>query len=312
MIITVTLTPALDKTVTIPDFETGKLNRIASIRLDAGGKGINVSKVLGVLGMQSTAMGILGGSTGEWIEQQLRLAGILPDFVHVPRETRTNLKIIDPVRSCNTDINEPGDPVDFSVYEEVVSRILARAREGDIVVFAGKAPQKAPDNLYGTMIRSLSAHGIRSFLDADDASLAQGIQAFPDLIKPNLEELSRLVNAPTESISDVAQAALSLHQGGIRTVIVSLGARGAVFVRDHVLYSPGVSVPVGSTVGAGDAMMAAFCYGESVGLSFEETCRLSVAVSAAKVMQSGTQPPDRKDIDALLGVIPLSELTLSR
>ena len=309
MIITVTLTPALDKTVTIPNFESGRLNRIESIRLDAGGKGINVSKVLRVLGMRSTAMGILGGSTGNWIEQQLRIAGITPDFVHVAPETRTNLKIIDPLRQCNTDINEPGEPADNSVYEEILGRILARAQKGDIVVFAGKAPPEASGNLYADMIRTLSDHGIRSFLDADDTLLVRGTAARPDLIKPNLDELSRLTGRRPESVPEIAKAALELHRDGIRTVIVSLGARGAVFVRDRILYNPGISVPVGSTVGAGDAMMAAFCYGESVGLLFEETCRLSLAVSAAKVMQSGSQPPEKKDIDALFRGIVLTEIS---
>ena len=309
MIITVTLTPALDKTVTIPNFETGTLNRIETVRLDAGGKGINVSKVLRVLGVRSTAMGILGGSTGKWIEQQLQIAGITPDFVHVSQETRTNLKIIDPAQHRNTDINEPGEPADPSVFEEIISRILCRAQKGDIVVFAGKAPPGAPDGLYGSMIRRLSGHGIRCYLDTDNAFLAEGAAARPDLIKPNLMELHHLTGSHVDTIPEIAQAALALHWGGIRTVIVSLGAEGALFVRDNVLYSPGISVPLGSTVGAGDAMVAAFCYGESVGLPFEETCRLSIAVSAAKVIQSGTQPPEKKDIDALFRDIVLNDLS---
>ena len=309
MIITVTLTPALDKTVTIPNFETGTLNRIETARMDAGGEGINVSKVLRVLGVRSTAMGILGGSTGKWIEQQLQIAGITPDFVHVSQETRTNLKIIDPAQHRNTDINEPGEPADPSVFEEIISRILCRAQKGDIVVFAGKAPPGAPDGLYGSMIRRLSGHGIRCYLDTDNAFLAEGAAARPDLIKPNLMELHHLTGSHVDTIPEIAQAALALHRGGIRTVIVSLGAEGALFVRDNVLYSPGISVPLGSTVGAGDAMVAAFCYGESVGLPFEETCRLSIAVSAAKVIQSGTQPPEKKDIDALFRDIVLNDLS---
>ena len=111
MIVTVTLTPALDKTVTLPGFAIGKVNRIASLRLDAGGKGINVSKVLKSLGGESVATGILGGSTGKFIQDSLNEMGIESDFVFVPQETRTNLKVIDPENHTNTDINEPGAPV---------------------------------------------------------------------------------------------------------------------------------------------------------------------------------------------------------
>ena len=129
------------------------------------------------------------------------------------------------------------------------------------------------------------------------------------MIKPNDEELSRLTGRSFESPAEIAEAALSLCGSGIHTVAVSLGADGALFARDGtVLRGAGLSVPVGSTVGAGDAMMAAFCCGDALGRSFEDTCRLSLAVSAAAVMQSGTQPPDPSDIAALLPRVRLSRI----
>ena len=119
MIITVTLTPALDKTVILPDFCVDRVNRIQSLRLDAGGKGINVSKVLKSLGTDSLATGILGGSTGRFIEEKLKEEDIACDFAWVDQDTRTNLKVVDPLRHTNTDINEPGAQVSASVLESV-------------------------------------------------------------------------------------------------------------------------------------------------------------------------------------------------
>ena len=309
MIYTVTLTPALDKTVVIPDFTVDKVNRIRTIRLDPGGKGINVSKVLKALGTESVAAGILGGSTGRFILNRLDEMRIAHDFVTVQDETRTNLKVIDDVRQTHTDINEPGAPADPAVLDQVLQKLLSAVQPGDRVVLAGKGPAGAPDTLFGEWITLFKEKGALPYLDADAALLVHGAAACPEMIKPNDEELSRLTGRSFSGPDEIAEAALSLCGSGIHTVAVSLGADGALFARDGtVLRGAGLSVPVGSTVGAGDAMMAAFCCGDALGRSFEDTCRLSLAVSAAAVMQSGTQPPDPSDIAALLPRVRLSRI----
>ena len=160
MIITVTLTPALDKTVVIPDFGVDRVNRIQSLRLDAGGKGINVSKGLRVLGMDTLATGILGGGTGRYIEKCLHEAGIACDFVWTDADTRTNLKVVDPLRHSNTDINEPGAPADESVLEEVYRKAEAAAKPGDIVVLAGKAPAGARSTIFAEWTERLQSRAI--------------------------------------------------------------------------------------------------------------------------------------------------------
>ena len=161
MIITVTLTPALDKTVILPDFQVDQVNRVESLRLDAGGKGINVSKALRALGTPSLATGLLGGDTGRFIENSLREMSIACDFVHVPQDTRTNLKVVDPLRHTNTDINEPGAPVDGDTLETVYQKIESAAAPGDIVVLAGKAPAGTRDTLFARWTARLKARGIR-------------------------------------------------------------------------------------------------------------------------------------------------------
>lgn len=309
MIITVTLTPALDKTVILPGFRVDAVNRIQSLRLDAGGKGINVSKVLRALGTDSLATGILGGGTGRYIENSLREMGIRADFAWVDAETRTNLKVVDPQLHTNTDINEPGAPVSAEVMESVYRKAEAAAGPGDIVVLAGKAPAGAPDTVFADWIRRLKDRGAQTYLDADAGLLIEGVKAKPTLIKPNDAELARLTGREFHSVEEMAAAARELAAGGIGTVVVSLGGEGALFVTAHQsLRGYGLRVPVQSTVGAGDSMMAAMAHGAAGGWPFRDTCALALAVSAAAVTTPGTQPADRDTVNDLLKQVEIEEI----
>ena len=309
MIITVTLTPALDKTVILPGFRVDQVNRIQSLRLDPGGKGINVSKVLLSLGADSLATGVLGGGTGRYIENSLREMVSASDFVWVKEETRTNLKVVDPQEHTNTDINEPGTPVAPEVIEAVYRKVEAAAGPGDIVVMAGKAPSSAPDTVFADWITRLRSRSVQTYLDADAGLLIEGVKAKPTLIKPNDVELSRLTGREFHGVSEMVQAAGRLVQDGIGTVVVSLGSDGALFVTgDQALRGYGLRVPVQSTVGAGDSMMAAMAYGAAKGMGFRDTCALALAVSAAAVTTPGTQPAEKHVVDELLRQVQIEEI----
>lgn len=301
MIYTVTLNPALDRTVTIPDFEAGKVNRIRAMRDDPGGKGINVSKVIRTLGGRSLAMGILGGTTGKYIQKSVSEMGIETDFAFTTARTRTNTKIIDPVRHVTTDVNEPGAPVGKRVLTGVISRLLSRAASGDIVVFAGRIPAGTSGALIAEWTKKLSARGARVFLDADSETLAEGVKAAPYLIKPNETELSQLLGEEMRSLSDVYGGARRVMDGtGVKYVAVSLGANGALFVSPNGAWrAEAIPVSVLSTVGAGDAMMAALAYGFDAGMPEEEAYRWAMAASAASVTVSGTQSPERPLVESL-------------
>ena len=311
MILTVTLTPALDKTVTIPGFALDRVNRVQEMRLDAGGKGINVSKSLRALGADSVAAGILGGGTGRFIREQLETAGIRCAFTEAPAETRTNLKIVDPQGGTHTDVNEAGAPVAPEVLARVLAQVEALTSPGDLVVLAGKAPPSAPEDLFARWCRQLKAKGVQVYLDADGALLREGVRACPTLIKPNDEELGRLVGHALDTPEALACAARELVAQGIPEVVVSMGGDGALFVtKDQVLRGHGLKVPVLSTVGAGDSMMAAMCLGAAQGLPWLERCRLAMAVSAATVSCPGTQPASREQVEALLPRVQLEEMSL--
>lgn len=301
MIHTLTLNPALDKTVVIPDFRADTVNRIQSLRLDPGGKGINVSKVICKMGGISRATALLGGSTGHIIREMLEAEGIEVDAVSVFGQTRTNLKIIDPESKTNTDINEPGLALTPEQTEDIFRHFTAQLKEGDLAVLAGSVPAGVPHDIYARYIRSCRDRGVKVFLDADGPLFAEGVQAAPYLIKPNQDELSRYMGTPLTTLEEIQAAARKLLDLGISKVVVSMGGNGALYVScDACLYAPALSVPVGSTVGAGDSVVAALALAEERGLTPEQTLALATATGAANVMSSGTQAADAAQVEALL------------
>lgn len=309
MIYTVTLNPALDKTVEIPGMALDTVNRITEMRTDPGGKGINVSKVIAKLGGEGCAVGILGGESGRTLEKLLEGEPFATRFRFVEGQTRTNLKIIDREGHTNTDINEPGLTVTDADLDALLRDLLAELRPGDIVVLAGSLPKGAPQDTYRSWTAACKKAGARVFLDADGALLAEGIKAAPHLIKPNDGELSRLAGKKLETLEELTAEGRKLLERGIERVVISLGGRGALYLRKgSTIYAEGLRVPVGSTVGAGDSVVAALAYAEAQGLSEEEAVRLSTAAGAANVMCSGTQAAEREAVEALLPKVRFSRL----
>ncbi len=301
MIYTVTLNPALDKTVQIPHFAIDTVNRITDLRTDPGGKGINVSKVIAKLGGQSVILALLGGTTGSRIAESLNALGLNHHLTFVPGETRTNLKVVDPVHHTNTDINEPGLTVRPQVLQEMLAELLTMLKPNDIVVLSGSLPKGAPPDTYNVWIRCCKEKGAKVFLDADGPLLAAALKAAPYLVKPNNDELSRLVGRPLETEEDLVHAARKLLSYGIEKVVVSLGSKGGLYVTaDTVIRADGLKVPVGSTVGAGDSVVAALAYAEAAGMSLTEAVCLSTATGAANVMCSGSQAAEWETVAGLI------------
>ncbi len=309
MIYTVTLNPALDKTAVVENLTLDRVNRISELRVDPGGKGINVSKVIHELGGQTVAYALLAGNTGRTIKRMLDEQGIECEVFEVPGETRANLKIKDPVKHENTDINEPGPEVTDEHLRQMLGILMARVTESDIVVLSGSLPRGARSDTYRTWVSSLKAMGVTVYLDADGEKLVEGIKAAPDLIKPNEIELGDMLGRTLDTDAKVAEAARELIDKGLERVMVSMGGAGAVYVTREAAYkaSP-VKVPVGSTVGAGDSVVAALAYAQSEGMGLADTLRLAMATGAANVMQSGTQAAPRDLVDSLVERVVVTEL----
>lgn len=292
MIYTVTLNPAIDKTVVIKNFNPGAVNRVKSVREDPGGKGINVSKCLKNLGAESTAAMILAGDTGRRLKTMVENLQIPVLAVWAEGENRTNLKIIDPERMENTDINEPGPAVNGKLLEELKLAIGSLIRPEDIVILSGSLPAGVDRSLYGAWTAYFRGLGACVYLDADGEPMHKGLAAVPYMIKPNDGELAALLGKNL-TVEEMLQEGKRLHDTGIAEVVISLGGDGALFVNaDGVFWAEGLKVEVKSTVGAGDSMVAAMAFGQARKLEREKMLRLAIAMGAASVMQSGTQSPE--------------------
>lgn len=305
MIYTVTLNPAIDKTVYVPKFTLDAVNRVANLRQDAGGKGINVSKVINELGGSSCAFMILAGGAGQWLERTLAAMDIETEILWVEGESRTNTKIVDEELKTNTDVNEPGPNITDASVADLLAQLKARVQKDDIVVLSGSLPQGVARDTYGVWVRELKGAGAKVFLDADGDALAAGLDAHPYFTKPNEIELGAMLNKKLTTRDEVAEAARVLTDR-VNKVCISMGGEGAVFVdKNECLLADPVRVKVASTVGAGDSVVAAFAYAEERGYALEEALRLAMATGAANVMQSGTQAAPYDTIEPLLSSVAI-------
>ncbi|MBQ4558937.1 MAG: 1-phosphofructokinase [Tyzzerella sp.] len=301
MIVTVTMNPAIDKTVSLETFVHGGLNRVKHILVDAGGKGINVSKTIKALGGDSIATGFIGGNNGVAIVDMLEREQINAEFVTVGGETRINTKIAE-ADGTVTELNEAGPEISEDAQKKLEEQLMQYAKEGTWFVLSGSVPAGVPKSIYGDIIRKVHEKGAKVFLDADGELFTQSLAAKPDVIKPNRIELEKYIDADHSlTEEELLCVGNDLLGQGIETVIISLGHEGALFLkRNQVIKCPAISAPVHSTVGAGDALVAAFTYGMDQGEDFETCTKLGIATSAGAVSTDGTKPPTRQMVDTLL------------
>jgi len=290
MVITVTLNPAMDKTVYADDFHIGRVNRIRSERYDIGGKGINVSKNLKNMGVQSTCTGFLGGKRENTFISELASRDIKADFIHISGSTRTNTKIIDSINRTSSDLNEAGPTVNSWELEWYMDHFDKICHSEDIVVFSGGAPEGVPFDIYYQLIIKAKKLGAYTVLDAEGEFLSEGIKAKPDMIKPNQFEFNKLIGKELNDINSIAQAAYDLSCNGIGKIMISLGEKGAIFVfGGKVYYSEAIKVSVKSSVGAGDALVAGGVYSYINGYEDKEFIDFSMASAAAAVAAEGNE-----------------------
>ena len=300
MIVTVTLNPALDKTVVIPEFRAGQVNRVVASRVDAGGKGVNVSKVLVSLGEESIAAGLCGGHAGRQLLDGLEKLGIPTAFEYGTAETRTNLKITTGPGGETTDVNEPGAPVTAQQLQALEARLNALTAAGDMLVLSGSLPPGVPADFYAGLTRRQHERGVCVAVDTSGEPLRQAAQAAPDLLKPNLEELEQLTGNRPESDTAILDACSPLLARGTALVAVTLGGEGAVLVSHGGAWrAQALPVTVQSTVGSGDAFTAALALGIQRGMAAEQMLALAAAAGAVNAMTDGTDVPDGAQIRAL-------------
>lgn len=293
MIVTVTMNPALDKTANVTKLLPGGLNRLGNLRTDPGGKGINVSKMISVLGGKSLCTGFVGGSSGRALCTMLEDLGLAAKFLQLSGNTRTNLKLIEG-NGCLTELNEPGISVSELEISQIMEQLEQLTSPEDIVVLGGSLPEGAGPDTYRHFVKRLTDKGCRVILDADGEALRRGLEAAPHIVKPNRFELLQYFKLPQDTPdSQLPELGRLIVNNGVALVVISLGSDGAIFLsQDHSVLAKALPVSVQSTVGAGDSMVGALAYGLELELGLEDMVRLSMAASIAAVTTTGTNPPD--------------------
>lgn len=300
MIYTITLNPAIDKTIIIDKYKRNQVNRIKNSRKDVGGKGINVSKVLNELSVESTCTGILGDENANFFLDYLNKLNIQSNFHIISGENRTNIKIVEEKYNTITDINDKGFEVEKDEIEGFFNHLLSLVKEGDIVILSGSLPKGIEDTIYKRIIENLKQKSIKVILDADGPPLLKGVEAIPYAIKPNLHELKAIVDVDESNIYSLLEGGKHLVDKGIEKVLISLGDKGAIYItKENAYISKGIKVPVKSTVGAGDAMVAGMVYGIENNLEDEQIFKLAIACGTVKVMTEGTKIPSVNKIKSI-------------
>ncbi len=295
MVIAFCLNPSFDKTVTVEKLTPGALNRVLSVREDAGGKGVNVAVGLKRLGAAHRLLVCTGTANGERFGGLLKSEGVASRSFPVEGAVRTNLKVISRADGTVTEINEPGAPVPETVAGALADAAVEALGEEPAgrrwAVLTGSLPPGAPADTYARLIRALRARDVRCLLDADGEALRLGLAAEPAVVKPNLSELEGLCGRRLDGLHAIAAAAREkLLTEGTEFAAVTLGAQGALLIRrEGVWFAPPLPVQAASPIGAGDAMAAGLTAALDAGDSVEAAFLNGVVCATAAVGSEGTQ-----------------------
>lgn len=300
MILTITLNPSVDRALFVDRLNLGDTNRVRRTETDAGGKGVNLTRVAVELGVMSVATGFIGGASGAYIRRVLDRIHVHHDFIDIAGETRINVSIEDGSGPPTT-LNEPGPEIPPDRWETLLDHVRRCATMASWVVLGGSLPPGVPVDGFRTLGRIAKAAGAHLALDADGEAMRLGLEAEPHLVKPNHHEAARLLGYPVDTLNTAVRASRELFQRGVPYALISRGADGAVITtREGTLRGVSPEVEVRSTIGSGDSMIAGFLAGLHRGWSHSECLRLGLAAGAATATTDGSAIGNREKIDALL------------
>ncbi len=314
MIITVTLNAAIDKSLSVPNFQLGRRHRTVEQRTMAGGKGVNIARTLKALGQPVIATGFAGGATGTHIVEQLTDDAILNDFVRIREESRTNTSVLDPTSGEQTEINERGPAVSEREVELFADKLLYLARGAAIVVFAGSLPPGAQSDIYATLIRDLARMEITTVVDTDGEPLRQAVRAEPDVISPNALEAEELIGHEFAGEDESSQAVREIAALGPREAIMTLpdGCVAQVLVDGRPRLKRARIEPREPIArrGSGDAFLAGYVAARYEGRAPDQCLRFGVACGAESTARLGAGLIDPREARRLMGDVELVEVEL--
>lgn len=303
MILSVTLNPCIDQTVFVDGLKVHDANRVVRFETDAGGKGVNLTRVVAELGGDSLATGLLGGGPGALVRKVLDAQGAKHDFIETANDTRTNFSVEDGSGSPPTTFNAKGPMISEEEWNQLIDHVRNLAGRAKWVALGGSLPQGVPVDAYLTLGWIVKELGAKLALDADGEAARQGLEAKPHFIKPNKKEAGRLLGRAVESVEDAVFAAEELLQylesDGI--CVVSMGSEGAVMAtNDATWIGKPIEIEPNSTIGAGDSLVGAMLKSLVDGESPKEAFRLGIAAGTATAMTDGAEIARRPVIAELL------------
>ncbi|MGM0494080.1 MAG: 1-phosphofructokinase family hexose kinase [Armatimonadota bacterium] len=279
----------VDKTYEVPNFAVGGFYHPSAASTVAGGKGINVARVLAALNQVNTVLGFAGGNNGRFIAADLMEADLKTDLVNIAEESRVTINIIDRTQHTQTRVDEIGPLVTPTEVRRLRDRWTRNLRGSAMGIIAGSAPRGINLELYAELVEIARSMKKPVFLDAHDELLARAVPAGPTVVTPNLSELQRLVGRQLTVPEGIIATGTELLEDGIRVVLVTLGARGAIGVTrsSGIWWARPPKVDRISSVGCGDAFVAGFAVGSMQRRPFEQRLRLAAACGAANAETFG-------------------------
>ena len=307
MILSVCMSPCTDVTIELDSFNIGRTNVVKSKTMSLGGKGLNVAVGVKRLGGDSYATGLMYNENGYLFENALDKEGVPFKFVWNKGRARENYKFIDS-RSMLTEVNDVGEEVTKEKLNEVLEMIRTLSQRSKVTVLSGGLPRGVNSSYYGQLVKAVEGSAMK-VVDASGQRMFAGLNAGVDLVKPNMEELENAIGRNIASKEDMLAGCYELLDRGANMVLLSLGRQGAVITDGHRNYHcKSINVAVNSTVGAGDAMVAAAALYLEKGGSLQEILRAGVAAGTATVMTVGQISFAKEKYDEVLSNLQVKEI----
>lgn len=309
MITTVTLNVSVDKAYRIAGrIRPGTVSRVLECVNTAGGKGLNVARIIDFCGEQVTAAGFVGGFNGSYVEALLDQDGIDHDFTRTKSETRSCINIL-AEDETSTEYLEPGALVEEDEIQMFLDHFPHIIEESDVITISGSIPKGVPEDIYAHLIQKIKEKGKKVILDTSGTYLKEGIKAGPTMIKPNEEELEAILGIKISDRAQTIKAAEKIMEYGIEFVVVSLGGDGALVVsREGTFHGRPPKLKAINTVGCGDSMVGAFAVAMKRNLPIREALAYAVAVSAANAVNPETGHIRMEDVADIFPKVSIEQI----
>jgi len=312
LILTVTLNTSLDKLYIIEKINIGDVNRVKNVKYTAGGKGLNVARIIANIGEDVLALGLSGGYLGKLIESELSKQNVPYKFVKIAKESRSCINIIETATQKQTEFLEPGPKVEQDEIERFINLYSNMIDKSEVITLSGSIPKGIDKDIYFKLVKMAKEKEKKVILDTSGQFLIEGIKALPTMVKPNLQELEFIIKKQFDNIEDIKEALKGLAEMGISISVVSMGNNGAILLsKEHkqVYWAKPPKIKAVNTVGCGDAMVAGFAVAMIRNLEVEEMLRLGVAISAASALVEETGKCRIEDIKKLINEVSLNKLS---